>query len=926
MSKRNRTPFTLKCKTKEAPALKKYRADVLNFSKSADDPENHNAFLKKDTTFSRKQKRKEERKLKKARRHAFRCGKLLPTLQTWMEKKEDTSKFKTKKKPLEKLKEKKKKQRAKSKELKKHKEKEERDNRKEQLLDDNRKEDKMLKQLEKNLRLNKRKSKTLPQAFVNDGLDFLLDVLDKPSEDLENLEDEEYASDENTGIGKRGENKTNSDEEVEDEEEYNDDESDEDIGEGEDFEFSDEDVESDVDDDGISDKSSNLKSILTKAISEIKAEKKQVTFDKVTDKCKKKDKENKGSKKVKTKMKVDEEEKHVNEEDEDVDENMDDDDSFEEENENIEEEDDDVEEEEENDDDEDENVSVDEEEEGDESDDEMNVESDFKEDIYGRLRDKEGNIVKSSGPTGKYIPPGKRVQIGDEKKKIQLERLQKQLKGLVNRASEANMSQICAQIETVYRGNSRAEVTEALSAIVTDACVSVSMTPERLAMEMMLLVTVLHGNIGTEVGAMFLQALAQKYKSIRNHGNRLEDKSLDNAVMLFAFLYTFKVIDSTLIFGIIDDLVKSFQEKDIQIILLLLKNVGFSLRKDNPNGLKDTILEIQSAAQSLGGGDQSSHVKFMLEILMAIKNNNMRKIPNYDPERVEDLKRVARGILRGCTLGDGQLHIGLTDLINAEERGRWWLVGSAWEGPTEEKQPAHGTVEMESVVGEVSSQLLELARRQRMNTDVRKNIFCVIMSSQDYIDGFDKLLRLGLKSQQEREIIHIIVDLCLQEKKYNPFYMLLLQKFCLYHRRFQMSTQFLMWDKFKDMKKLSQVQREHLSTLLSQLLSSKAMSLSVLKVVEFGTLDVYMLRFLKHLMQSVLLDYPEDVTKAMFERIAPLSKLQHLHEGLKLFMQHFLLKKKAKDVADHPLLKERITLADKILSTSKTRSHSEFDE
>nr|XP_019923822.2 nucleolar MIF4G domain-containing protein 1 [Crassostrea gigas] len=937
MSKRNRTPFTLKCKAKEAPALKKYRADVLNFSKSTDDPEKHNAFLKKDTTFSRKQKRKEERKLKKARRHAFRCGKQLPTMQTWMEKKEDTSKFNTKKKPLEKLKEKKKKQRAKSKESKKHKEKDERDNRKEQLLDDNRKEDRMLKQLEKNLRLNKRKSKTLPQAFVNDGLDFLLDVLDKPSEELENLEDEEYASDEDTEIRKRGENKTDSDEEMEDEEEYNDDESDEDIEEGEDFEFSDEDMESDVEEqhpkiDVISDKSSNLKSILSKAISEIKAEKKQVTFDKVTDKGKKKDKESKESKKVKTKVKIEEDKIDAREEDEDMDENVDDDDSFEEEDENAdmyEEDEDDVEEEKDNDDNEDDD-DVDEEdvevEGGDEIDDELNKETEFKEDIYGRLRDKVGNIVKSSGQTGKYIPPGKRVQISDEKKKIQLERLQKQLKGLVNRASEANMSQICAQIEAVYRGNSRAEVTEALSAIVINACVSVSMTPERLAMEMMLLVTVLHGNIGTEVGAMFLQTLAQKYKLVCNHGNRLEDKSMDNAVILFAFLYTFKVIDSTLIFGIIDDLVKSFQEKDIQIILLLLKNVGFYLRKDNPNGLKDTILEIQSAAQALGGGDQSSHVKFMLETLMAIKNNNMRKIPNYDPEPLEHLKKVARGILRGSTLGDGQLHIGLMDLMNAEERGRWWLVGSAWEGPTEEKQPVHGTVEMESVVGEVSTQLLELARRQRMNTDVRKNIFCVIMSSQDYIDGFDKLLRLGLKSQQEREIVHIIVDLCLQEKKYNPFYMLLLQKFCLYHRRFQMSTQFLMWDKFKDMKKLSQVQREHLSTLLSQLLSSKAMSLSVLKVVEFGTLDVHMLRFLKHLMQSVLLDYPEDVTKAMFERIAPLTKLQHLHEGLKLFMQHFLLKKKAKDVADNPLLKERIAIADKILSASKSRSHSEFDD
>ena len=50
----------------------------------------------------------------------------------------------------------------------------------------------------------------------------------------------------------------------------------------------------------------------------------------------------------------------------------------------------------------------------------------------------------------------------------------------------------------------------------------------------------LHGFI-LSTGAMFLQSLAQKYKSVRNHGNRLEDKSNDNAVMLFAYLYSFKV-------------------------------------------------------------------------------------------------------------------------------------------------------------------------------------------------------------------------------------------------------------------------------------------------------------------------------------------------------------------------------------------------
>lgn len=66
---------------------------------------------------------------------------------------------------------------------------------------------------------------------------------------------------------------------MEDEEEYNDDESDEDIEEGENFEFSDEDIELDVEEqylkiDVISDKFSNLKLIFFKVISEIKVEKK----------------------------------------------------------------------------------------------------------------------------------------------------------------------------------------------------------------------------------------------------------------------------------------------------------------------------------------------------------------------------------------------------------------------------------------------------------------------------------------------------------------------------------------------------------------------------------------------------------------------------------------------------------------------------
>ena len=42
---------------------------------------------------------------------------------------------------------------------------------------------------------------------------------------------------------------------------------------------------------------------------------------------------------------------------------------------------------------------------------------------------------------------------------------------------------------------------------------------------------------------------------------------------------------------------------------------------------------------------------------------------------------------------------------------------------------------------QVSAKMLEFARKQRMNTDVRRNIFCTVMSSEDFLDAFEKLLK-----------------------------------------------------------------------------------------------------------------------------------------------------------------------------------------
>lgn len=47
-----------------------------------------------------------------------------------------------------------------------------------------------------------------------------------------------------------------------------------------------------------------------------------------------------------------------------------------------------------------------------------------------------------------------------------------------------------------------------------------------------------------------------------------------------------------------------------------------------------------------------------------------------------------------------------------------------------------------------AQKMLQLAAAQRMNTDARRAIFCIIMSGEDYIDAYEKLLRLDLPGKQ----------------------------------------------------------------------------------------------------------------------------------------------------------------------------------
>jgi nucleolar MIF4G domain-containing protein 1 len=73
----------------------------------------------------------------------------------------------------------------------------------------------------------------------------------------------------------------------------------------------------------------------------------------------------------------------------------------------------------------------------------------------------------------------------------------------------------------------------------------------------------------------------------------------------------------------------------------------------------------------------------------------------------------------------------LADLHSAESKGKWWLVGAAWGGdPLVDQQHETPQRAVEAGTEDVSNTaLLKLAKKQGMNTDIRRSIFVVLMSS-----------------------------------------------------------------------------------------------------------------------------------------------------------------------------------------------------
>ncbi|XP_031392442.1 nucleolar MIF4G domain-containing protein 1-like [Punica granatum] len=508
----------------------------------------------------------------------------------------------------------------------------------------------------------------------------------------------------------------------------------------------------------------------------------------------------------------------------------------------------------------------------------------------------------------KYIAPHLRTRVGSEPEEHS--QLRRRVRGLLNRLSEANIESITGETATIYLSLPRNVGSQILSEEVLASCAGGPRGNEQYAAVFAAFVAGMACLVGVDFSAKLMASLAKYFK---DEYLKEDNLSLRNLTLLLSHLCIFGVCSSDLIYDFLITLSRRMTEIDVATILTILQSCGMKIRSDDPTAMKNFIMSVQNKVNELKASNENGQkningkrMEFMLETICDIKNNKKRTKEDSAPHtrikkwlqklRVEDV------LIRG---------IKWSKLLDPNKKGQWWLSGDI-ASATDNVEEVASTIDKEVLE---ARKMLELASAQSMNTDARRAIFCVIMSGEDYIDAFEKLLRLDLPGKQDRDIIRVLVECCLREKVFNKYYTVLASKLCEHDKNHKFTLQFCIWDHFKKLEEMALQRSMHLAKFVAEMVTSFTLSLAVLKTVDFSDpeqLNPKRIMHFRMLFESIF-EHPESLIWNVFSRIAVVPELEPLRYGIEFFIKEYVLRSNEGFAAKFKVMKKALNNVEGVL-------------
>ncbi|EGU78655.1 hypothetical protein FOPG_11420 [Fusarium oxysporum f. sp. conglutinans race 2 54008] len=454
---------------------------------------------------------------------------------------------------------------------------------------------------------------------------------------------------------------------------------------------------------------------------------------------------------------------------------------------------------------------------------------DFDNESFGGFGDDEGDaadntpaqprqrenpyVAPTTGVTvAKYVPPSLRRAANSEEERKS--RLRKQVQGLINRLTDANILSIVKSVEELYQNNARGDVTD----VMTDAIMAQICKPESLPDQFFVLTggfaAAIYRLIGSSFGSVLIRRIVEDFGGHYEQASKEQNaesaiqKEASNILTLLSQLYVFEVVTCKIIFDYMERLLSDLNEINVELLLRICRMAGRMLKQDDQQSLKHVSGVLNQSVSKVGYSNISARTKFMVETITDLTKGK-KKARGLDftvvSEHVQRMKKRLGELKSQSRRLDGlaPMGVGLVDIEGAETRGKWWLVGASVPTTLLDKSKKGHVSDAEMSDHEDMDIVLpdypKKARAQGLSGTAQIAIFTALMTASNFEHAYRQFVNLRLKKDDQLALATVLVQCVGSEMQYNPYYALVGGKACLSNSRIRFAIQDRLWKIFRSL-------------------------------------------------------------------------------------------------------------------------------
>ena len=488
----------------------------------------------------------------------------------------------------------------------------------------------------------------------------------------------------------------------------------------------------------------------------------------------------------------------------------------------------------------------------------------------------------------------------DISKKEIINKFQREINSLLNKIAESNVSLLVPDMfKKIEEFNNNIKDNFILFDLITKISLKLLLNQEITNLPITScicsFISLCHFKFGNNFIYFYLKNLFEEIEYLKNE--EIPKYKIKNFIFEIIHFYIFQNITSKLVYSLIKYLIDNFNENNSEFLLLLLSYTGIEIRKEDPENLKIIVSEVNKKYNNMkiNNSLDLSKLQFAVEMIEDIKQNkylkfNLSEKFSFFKNFVNNNSNTSlkKGEKIECDI-ETISKIDLNTISNSNNN-------EISENSNINNIKIDNYIPNDDILDDKTNKILELKmKKMNISTNLKKMIFTSIVTASDVNDAFERLMRLSLKKEQKREIIKIILQLCSEEKCYNPFYELLLNDLMSIDKNNKYTYHYCIWDYMKIFENYnrSELKKIHnLSKLTGNLLIREKIGLPVLLHFKFEESDDKVKIFVLFVLDFYFEKSDQSKTKLLFAKLV--KNDEHVEWAQHLF--HFLVQRFSQEI------------------------------